>query len=215
MMGQGLLVISTILLALADTKEKYWSHVLPAFFLGSAGAMFTYMHTKHVLPFPQHKALLTMLLYSIAIFRTSPPAMAGTIGAIFNGALQLGSAVGIAATSSIQTSVDKHINDPSSYKGRAAAFWFLLGIVGLELLSLTVFYRVEAEHRPSVEDAEKGAAQDAASESGEAKGSTSTLIENVVAVTEVPVQSPVLASPRSDSTVVGNDHGVKEVEEVA
>lgn len=72
--------------------------------------------------------------------------MAGTIGAIFNGALQLGSAVGIAAVSSIETSVEEKNGDPKGYAGRAAAFWFLLGIIGVEIISLLVFYRVEAEH---------------------------------------------------------------------
>lgn len=46
--AQGLLVIATILLGLADSPEKYFSFVLPAFILGSSGAMFTYTHTKYV-----------------------------------------------------------------------------------------------------------------------------------------------------------------------
>ena len=73
--------------------------------------------------------------------------MAGTVGAIFNGALQLGSAVGIAAVSSIEQSIEARTGDPAGYAGRAAAFWFLLGIIGVEIVSLLVFYRVEAEHR--------------------------------------------------------------------
>ena len=73
--------------------------------------------------------------------------MAGTVGAIFNGALQLCSAVGIAAVSSIETSIEQKNGNPSGYAGRAAAFWFLLGIIGLEIISLCVFYKVEAEHK--------------------------------------------------------------------
>ena len=45
--------------------------------------------------------------------------MAGTVGAIFNGALQLGSAVGIAAVSSIETSVEERSGDEAGYAGRA------------------------------------------------------------------------------------------------
>lgn len=82
--------------------------------------------------------------------------MAGTIGAIFNGALQLGSAVGIAAVSSIETSVEAKLGDSSSYAGRAAAFWFLLGIICLETISLLVFYRVESEHRSHHDEPEHG-----------------------------------------------------------
>ncbi|KAF7796428.1 hypothetical protein EIP86_007605 [Pleurotus ostreatoroseus] len=65
--------------------------------------------------------------------------MAGTVGAIFNGALQLGSAVGISAVSSIETSIEEKNGDPTGYKGRAAAFWFMLAI------SVAIFYRVDVE----------------------------------------------------------------------
>lgn len=47
--GQSLMIIGTILLAFADTADKYWPFVFPAFVLGSAGAMLTYTHTKSVL----------------------------------------------------------------------------------------------------------------------------------------------------------------------
>ncbi len=71
--------------------------------------------------------------------------MAGTVGAIFNGALQLGSAVGLAVVTSIQTSVETKHGGPTSYSGRAAVFWFVLVVVCAEAISLLVFYRVEAE----------------------------------------------------------------------
>ncbi|KIP05049.1 hypothetical protein PHLGIDRAFT_108699 [Phlebiopsis gigantea 11061_1 CR5-6] len=134
--AQFILVIATCLLATADSPSKYYSHVLPAFILGSAGAMLSYTHTN------------------IAIFRTSPASMAGTIGAIFNGALQLGSAVGIAAVSSIEQSIEARSGNPDGYAGRAAAFWFLLGIIGLEIVSLFAFYRVEERYRTPRTDAE-------------------------------------------------------------
>lgn len=70
--------------------------------------------------------------------------MAGTIGAIFNGALQLGSAVGIAAVGSITTSVQE-THGTQSYAGEQAAFWFLLGVVGLEWAAMLVFYRTKKE----------------------------------------------------------------------
>ncbi|EPQ53229.1 MFS general substrate transporter [Gloeophyllum trabeum ATCC 11539] len=123
LIGHGFLVVATVLLAFADRPERYWSFVFPAFLLGSGGAMLTYTHVN------------------IAIFRTTPSSMAGTVGAIFNGALQLGSAVGIAAVTSIETSVEGKEGGFTAYFGRRAAFWFLLGIVCVEAVAISVFYR--------------------------------------------------------------------------
>lgn len=67
--------------------------------------------------------------------------MAGTVGAIFNGALQFGSAIGLAAFNSIQTSVEASNGGAQEYYGRAAAFWFLLGVVLVEILSMSYFYQ--------------------------------------------------------------------------
>ncbi|EIN04998.1 MFS general substrate transporter, partial [Punctularia strigosozonata HHB-11173 SS5] len=122
--GNVLMIVATVLLALASSAHAYWPFVFPAFVLGSTGAMLTFTHTN------------------IAIFRTTPSRMAGTVGAIFNGALQLGSAVGIAAVTSVESSVEeKSSRGFEGYEGRAAAFWFVLGIVGLETISILVFYR--------------------------------------------------------------------------
>ena len=83
--------------------------------------------------------------HSIAIFRTSPASMAGTVGAILNGAIQLGSAVGISLVSSIESSIEDKDGGPAQYTGRAASFWFLLGVVVVELIAMLVFYRISKE----------------------------------------------------------------------
>ncbi|KAI0791401.1 MFS general substrate transporter [Abortiporus biennis] len=128
-----LMMVATILESLANAPSKYWSFVFPAFIIGSTGSMLTYTHSY------------------IAIFKTSPPAMAGTIGAIFNCALQLGSAVGLAIDSSIQTSVEAKHGGPTGYNGRAAAFWFLLGIIGFCFVAVLIFYRVDAKPEAATE----------------------------------------------------------------
>jgi hypothetical protein len=74
--------------------------------------------------------------------------MTGTVGAIFNGALQCGSAVGLAAITSIETSVEATHGGSQEYTGRAAAFWFLLGIVILEFISVSIFYDRSTDHKP-------------------------------------------------------------------
>jgi hypothetical protein len=67
--------------------------------------------------------------------------MAGTVGAMFNCALQLGSAIGLAAVTSIQSSVEKAYGGYYEYYGRAAALWFVLGIFTVQTVGVGVFYR--------------------------------------------------------------------------
>jgi hypothetical protein len=79
---------------------------------------------------------------SIAFFQTTPPEVAGIVGAIFNSALQIGCALGIACFTSIQTSIDKKSpNKQHGFAGRATAFWFLLGVVTLVGVCSAVFYQ--------------------------------------------------------------------------
>ncbi|KAN0078090.1 Major facilitator superfamily domain containing protein [Tylopilus felleus] len=125
--GLSMVAMSTALVAVGGGRpDGYWSYVFPAFCLGSSGIMLTYTHTN------------------IAILQTAPASMAGTVGAIFNGALQFGSAIGLAAFYSIETVEAAHGN-PQEYDGRAAAFWFLLGIVLVEILCVSYFYKRETE----------------------------------------------------------------------
>ncbi|PIL32540.1 MFS general substrate transporter [Ganoderma sinense ZZ0214-1] len=155
--GEGMCIIATILFAFADRPERYWSFIFPAFVLGSAGAMLAYTHTN------------------IAIFRTSPSSMAGTVGAIFNGALQLGSAIGISAVGSIKSSVESTHGGPTSYAGCAAAYWFLLGIVSVEFVSMLMFYRIGKEGTAEGSEADVGVL---------AKAKTLEDVEEVVVVKE-------------------------------
>ena len=83
--------------------------------------------------------MITYVFSNIGIFRSTPPAIAGTVGAMYNGALQLGSAVGSAAVTSIQLSVQQKTGS-ASFEGRRAGFWFVLGIAIIAALSVAVFY---------------------------------------------------------------------------
>ena len=88
---------------------------------------------------------------------STPPSAAGTIGAIFNSALQLGSSVGIAVVTSMQTSIDggevhaalalpptTKTEWTDAYRGRAAAYWFIFAAVVLETLAVLIFFRSRA-----------------------------------------------------------------------
>ncbi|KIJ19689.1 hypothetical protein PAXINDRAFT_109152 [Paxillus involutus ATCC 200175] len=141
--GLSFLAVATTLLAFGGGQpDQYWPFVFPAFALGSAGAMLTYTHTK------QEPCADDSGIGSIAIFQAAPASMTGTVGAIFNGALQFGSAIGLAAVGSIETSVEATHGGPQEYYGRAAAFWFLLGIVLLEFISVACLYQTNTDHLP-------------------------------------------------------------------
>ncbi|KAG2354307.1 major facilitator superfamily domain-containing protein [Suillus spraguei] len=124
--GLPLCMVATLLLALGGGKpENYWPFVFPAFVLGSAGVM-----------------------------HAAPSSMSGTVGAMFNGALQFGSAIGLAAITSIETSVEATHGGSHEYTGRAASFWFILGIVTLQFILISIFYdhtRTSTPDNPTLE----------------------------------------------------------------
>ncbi|KAG8720151.1 hypothetical protein FRC09_010038 [Ceratobasidium sp. 395] len=109
----------------AKLRDQYWPLVFPAFIIGTAGTA------------------IVFVLTNIAFFRTTPPEYAGTVGAVFNAALQLGAAVGTSATTSIQASVDERTHSGPGFTGRSAALWFVVAYVALEITAVAVFYREE------------------------------------------------------------------------
>jgi hypothetical protein len=138
-----LAIIATILLPFGDSPSNYWRFDFPAFIIGSIAMMVVFLNS------------------SIALFSYTPPAVAGTVGAVFNCALQLGSAVGLAAVSGISSSIDeKRTFTPpvtewsgvlnqitksmwkEAFKGRSDAFWFLLAVLGVEAIAVVVFFKV-------------------------------------------------------------------------
>ncbi|KIM20674.1 hypothetical protein M408DRAFT_81618 [Serendipita vermifera MAFF 305830] len=139
--GLIITIIAIILLPFGDAPDAYWPFIFPAFCLGTSGMVIIYSNS------------------SIAIFSYTPPSVAGTVGAVFNCALQLGSAVGLAAVSSITASVDGKtptMNPPDAFKGRAASFWFVLAVLGVLLVCVIVFFRVHLpEKREELEKKKK------------------------------------------------------------
>lgn len=125
--GHIVAIAATILFVYADAPDKYWRFAFPGLALGSAGAMIIYTHT------------------SIAIFQTTPAAMAGIAGALFNCGIELGAAVGLAADTSIEASVEKAHGGFYAYRGREATFWWQVATLGLSALAVLVFYRVDAK----------------------------------------------------------------------
>ncbi|EUC54872.1 MFS general substrate transporter [Rhizoctonia solani AG-3 Rhs1AP] len=139
--------IATTLLPFSDRlHDRYWPLVFPAFIIGTIGTS------------------IAFVLTSINIFHTTPARYAGTVGAVFNSALQLGSAIGTSATTSIQASVDmQNVGKEglTGFEGRSAALWFLLAWVGLEMIGVAVFFQRSAESPLDEEAGEEEAASKA------------------------------------------------------
>ncbi|KAG8684142.1 hypothetical protein FRC11_012555 [Ceratobasidium sp. 423] len=135
--------IATILLPFSDRlHDRYWPLDFPAFVIGTAGTS------------------VVFVLTNVTIFRTTPTRYAGTVGAIFNAAFQLGCVIGTSATTSIQASVDlRNIGKERStgFEGRSAALWFLLACVGLEVVGVAVFFQRSANSPLDEELAEEKA----------------------------------------------------------
>ncbi|KAG1745540.1 MFS general substrate transporter [Suillus paluster] len=150
LLGAVMMMAALMLFAFADGPDKYWPLVFPGFIVGSAGAMLIHMSAN------------------IAIFRATPPSIAGTVGAMFNCGLQLGSAIGLAAVSSIQASLQQKDGGPSNYEGQSAGFWFMLACICVAALAVLVFYRVDvAPEVVSLVLLPIGVKQDAAALQGE------------------------------------------------
>ncbi|THH14444.1 hypothetical protein EW146_g5879 [Bondarzewia mesenterica] len=128
--GQLLMALAGILGTFADGANKYWRFDFLVFVFGSAGAQLIFTHDN------------------VAIFRTTPPHMAGIVGAIFNGGLQLGSAVGLAVATSIQSSVSQKHGSPNDYSGRAAAYWFIFAAAIVSAIAMLFFYHTDQDTAP-------------------------------------------------------------------
>ncbi|KAF8605943.1 MFS general substrate transporter [Ceratobasidium sp. AG-I] len=137
--GLTFALIATVLLPFsAKLHDRYWPLDFPAFIIGTAGTS------------------LVFVLTNINIFRTTPARYAGTVGAVFNAALQLGSAIGSSATTSIQASIDaRGPGDGSGFEGRSSALWFLFAFVGLEIIGVAVFFERSVEVSEDEESGER------------------------------------------------------------
>jgi len=132
-----LLVIGSVILPFADSPDKYWSRDFPGMFIGAIGNSLLFVNVN------------------VAFFRNTPPEVAGTIGAIFNSALQLGAAVIAAIATTIQTDIDERSNG-NVYAGRAAGFWFMFACVAAQAIAVLFFYH----DAPQVDEAKETRSSD-------------------------------------------------------
>jgi MFS family permease len=155
--GHVLVLIGTVILPFANTKERYFSFVIPGFIIASSGNLFV------------------LAAANTALFHAVPTPMAGTAAAIFSCANQLGSATG----SAIIASIAANVGDPQSFDGRAAGIWFLFALNAVAAVFVLAFMKyvppagqsapkAEESARASTEEREEKDAELATSTSGSA-----------------------------------------------
>jgi hypothetical protein len=151
------IIVGSALLALADRPSRYWSIVFPAFVIGASGDALLGAHVN------------------ISIFKIAPASQSGIVGAILNSALQLGSAIGSAATTAIQANVNNRQPDPvKSFKGHAAVFWFLLGLIVVEMIGFWVFFKESSAPASEESHPESGSYEPSPEDSQEPNSMKST-----------------------------------------
>ncbi|KAF8151209.1 major facilitator superfamily domain-containing protein [Mycena galopus ATCC 62051] len=121
LLGLALAIGGTALLPLANSEHNYWRFTFPGFLIGTTGVAITFSASN------------------VAIFAVTPPSEAGTVGAVFNCFLELGSATGVAIITSIQTTVQEHHGGATAYSGRSAGFWFLFAFTCLLGVAVAFF----------------------------------------------------------------------------
>ncbi|KDQ13884.1 hypothetical protein BOTBODRAFT_133128 [Botryobasidium botryosum FD-172 SS1] len=125
--GQLLMSTAAILFALADSPEKYWSHVFPGMIVGMCGTAIGYVGAN------------------IAIMADAPPGEEGVVGAMMNTAFQLGATIGIAVSTAITLGVNKDVeysgNPSDQFKGYSASFWSVLGMNAIMIVNALFFVK--------------------------------------------------------------------------
>ena len=88
-------------------------------------------------------------ILTAGFFDSTPPQIAGVVGAIFNVSLQLGLALGVAILTSIKTSIDNNRiarGEHPGYAGVADGYWFVFAWVATTAILFSIFYKI---HKPT------------------------------------------------------------------
>ncbi|TCD63901.1 hypothetical protein EIP91_004780 [Steccherinum ochraceum] len=123
--GQLCMLVGTVLFALADRPEKYWSHIVPGMIIDMIGLG------------PAYVGATTVAMAG------APSGEEGVVGAILYTSFQIGSTIGIAITSSIALSVNlkQPLDAISQFTGYAASWWSITAMHGLCLIIAVLFVR--------------------------------------------------------------------------
>ncbi|KAF4584831.1 hypothetical protein EYR40_001646 [Pleurotus pulmonarius] len=122
--GPTLMAVASILFALGDTPDKYWSHIFTGLIIGHMGMGGVYV------------GCTTMIMSG------AREGEEGVVGAVTYTAYQMGATLGLAVVSSITLGVNsgRALDPISQHAGYAASFWSLLGVNGFAMI-VAIFFR--------------------------------------------------------------------------
>ncbi|KAG6906661.1 hypothetical protein DXG01_012718 [Tephrocybe rancida] len=126
--GQLLVLGGAVLLAFAETKDKYWPIVFPGFIIGACGIASGFVSANI--------AMLRTPMFKPGVNYLESTAL---LGAIFNANLQIGSSVGLAIVTAITTKANH--GDPSDFRGYRAGWWFIVGLAAFEAILAAISLR--------------------------------------------------------------------------
>ncbi|KXN92650.1 hypothetical protein AN958_00898 [Leucoagaricus sp. SymC.cos] len=135
--GQLLVLGGAILLTFAETKDKYWPIVFPAFIITPCGIASGFV-----------SANVAMLRSPLLKPDVDLNASIALIGAIFNANLQIGSSIALAIVTAITNNVNSQAN-VTDFKGYRAAWWFVVGLAGFMAVLSAVTLRPKPEESES------------------------------------------------------------------
>jgi hypothetical protein len=127
--GGVLGIVGYILFTRSGTQvgADYWRYLFPAFLIGSAGNFTMFNAT------------------SVGVMISVPPEMAGVAGAVLQVAFQIGSAVGLAVQSGLETINPGSI---SNFENVQASFYFEMGWEIVWVIAFLIFYRPKKTPTP-------------------------------------------------------------------
>ncbi|KAG6855721.1 hypothetical protein H0H87_011651 [Tephrocybe sp. NHM501043] len=130
--GQLLILAGATLLAFSETRSTYWSHVFPAFILMPIGIASCFVFSN-----------ISMLRAPLSRPDIDLMETTSLIGAIFNANLQIGSSVGLAIVTAINTQAGH--SDAIALTGYKAGWWFVVALAGFEALLAAIALRPKPE----------------------------------------------------------------------
>ncbi|TCD70034.1 hypothetical protein EIP91_005286 [Steccherinum ochraceum] len=129
LLGANLMAgLFSILLVFADTRERFWSFIVPAMILITLGSTSAY------------------IISNVGLITSVPPEKVGVASAIFSAAQQAGGAVNIAIITTILVQVQEK-NPYPSYRAPRAVFYYIIALGVVQAVLVFVLFRPQSSQK--------------------------------------------------------------------